>query len=348
VKKLIGLLPAHPSQIWILNTVADSLKYEYDFKWYIRDKDISCTLADELSLNYKIISRARRGLLGNFLELLENFFKVWSITRKEKIDLWISKYSAVHMVSKLLGNKSIFFVDDDYQLVPILYLLSCPCTDLTVIPEATSSGRFKKNMLRFNGLFELVYLSPGRFTPDISIFRHLGIPQTQRFCLIRLASLSAHHDIGATGVRKDLLRRVLKIADAEGIRAFITSEDQLPVEFDKYRLSIPLSRIHHALFFADFVLGDSQTMASEAVVLGTPAFRINSFVGKIGCINDLERKAPSYGYKPDEEDKLVTDLEDFIKALRAPQCSENTYANSLDYEDPLPVFCEAIHSLVEL
>ena len=48
--------------------------------------------------------------------------------------------------------------------------------------------------------------------------------------------------------------------------------------------------MHHALYFAQIYIGDSQTMAAEAAVLGTPSIRFNDFVGKLGYLEELEHK----------------------------------------------------------
>ena len=40
--------------------------------------------------------------------------------------------------------------------------------------------------------------------------------------------------------------------------------------------------------FASLYIGDSQTMAAEAGVLGTPFVRFNDFVGRIGYLRELE------------------------------------------------------------
>jgi len=344
--KTIGLLPAHPSQIWILRAIAAALKDSYSFRWYIRDKDISCTLADELGIEYEIISKAQKGLLGNFQEFTRNIFRVLSVTREAGIDLWISKYSAVHIAAKLLGRKSIFFVDDDYHIVPFLYNLSCPWADVVVLPETTSSGRFKKNLTRFVGVFELVYLHPDRFSPDMVIFDYLGIQRGNRYCIIRLAALSAHHDVGAKGLTHSMVERAIALAENYNVRVFITSENPIHGDLENYRLAIPLSLIHHALFFADFIVGDSQTMTSEAAVLGTPAFRINSFVGRIGCLADLEQRAPSYGYKPGMESQLLMDMEKHLQTH--DKNPKNTIVNTISgYEDPLRVLIDAVHELME-
>ena len=61
---------------------------------------------------------------------------------------------------------------------------------------------------------------------------------------------------------------------------YISSEKELPEELKEYKLPTPASAIHSVLAFADLYLGDSQTMATEAALLGTPAIRSNSFVGE--------------------------------------------------------------------
>lgn len=46
--------------------------------------------------------------------------------------------------------------------------------------------------------------------------------------------------------------------------------------------------MHHVMAFASLYVGDSQTMAAEAGVLGTPFVRFNDFVGRIGYLDELE------------------------------------------------------------
>ena len=53
----------------------------------------------------------------------------------------------------------------------------------------------------------------------------------------------------------------------------------MPDDLIKYKLPTPASSIHDVLSSADLYIGDSQTMAAEAALLGTPAIRSNSFVG---------------------------------------------------------------------
>ena len=60
--------------------------------------------------------------------------------------------------------------------------------------------------------------------------------------------------------------------------------------FEKYRIKINPLDMHHVMAFASLYIGDSQTMAAEAGVLGVPFVRFNDFVGRIGYLRELEDK----------------------------------------------------------
>lgn len=71
-------------------------------------------------------------------------------------------------------------------------------------------------------------------------------------------------------------------------RIYITSERPLEPQFEQYRIKINPLDMHHVMAFASLYIGDSQTMAAEAGVLGVPFVRFNDFVGRIGYLLELE------------------------------------------------------------
>ncbi|MHA1747273.1 MAG: DUF354 domain-containing protein, partial [Promethearchaeota archaeon] len=74
----------------------------------------------------------------------------------------------------------------------------------------------------------------------------------------------------------------------------------------KYRLNINPLHIHHVLAYAKLFIGDSQTMAAEAGVLGTPFIRFNDFAGRIGYLSELENKYKlGYSLRSNEIKKLL-------------------------------------------
>ena len=74
------------------------------------------------------------------------------------------------------------------------------------------------------------------------------------------------------------------------------------MQFEKYRIKINPLDMHHVMAFASLYIGDSQTMAAEAGVLGVPFVRFNDFVGRIGYLRELEDKYEfGYGIKASAE-----------------------------------------------
>ena len=77
------------------------------------------------------------------------------------------------------------------------------------------------------------------------------------------------------------------------------------------QLKISPEKIHHLLYFATMFVGDSQTMTSEAAVLGTPAIRCNSFVGRISYLEEEEHKyGLTFGFTPDKFDNLIIKIKE--------------------------------------
>lgn len=72
--------------------------------------------------------------------------------------------------------------------------------------------------------------------------------------------------------------------------------------------------MHSALFHADLYIGDSQTMAAEAAVLGTPSIRFNDFVGEISYLEELEHKYQlTFGIRTSDPGKLLNKISDILQ-----------------------------------
>jgi predicted glycosyltransferase len=59
-------------------------------------------------------------------------------------------------------------------------------------------------------------------------------------------------------------------------KVFISSESELPKEFDDYRLPTYPNRIHDVIAYASLVFGESSTMSEEAAMLGVPSVYLNN------------------------------------------------------------------------
>jgi predicted glycosyltransferase len=96
-------------------------------------------------------------------------------------------------------------------------------------------------------------------------------------------------------------------------KVFITTESQIDAEFEKYQLKISPEKIHSLLYYATMLIGDSQTMTSEAAVLGTTAIKCNSFAGKLSVPNELESEFNlCYSYQPDMIEDFFEKIEELL------------------------------------
>ena len=73
-------------------------------------------------------------------------------------------------------------------------------------------------------------------------------------------------------------------------RVLITSESELPKEFEKYRINIRPEKIHDLLYYSSMYVGEGATMATEAGILGTPSIYISSLTGTMGNFEELGEK----------------------------------------------------------
>lgn len=315
--------------------------------WIIRDKDGSAALASELGLSFETISTARTGLAGNAWELLANLPRSIRITRRHQVDLWFSKYGAANVAARLLGRKNVSFNDDDADVVPLIAYTSYPFANWILAPDCVRMGRFESKVKRYPGYHELFYLHPNRFRPDPNIRRELGVGVSEKFGIVRLSGLQAHHDVGIEGMRPELVRRIIQDF-AHDFRIFITSERPLAREFEPYRIAIPRARIHHALAYADFFAGDSQTMTAEAAVLGTPAFRINDFVGRISYLSELDRFGLSYGFRCDQSMEMIKCMETVLSEPNVRSTFERRRERMLQAKvDPVPFVAGRLRAMTE-
>ena len=94
---------------------------------------------------------------------------------------------------------------------------------------------------------------------------------------------------------------------------YITSERVIDTELEQYRISVNPVDIHHLMAFSSLFIGDSQTMAAEAAVLGVPFIRFNDFVGKISYLNELENHYNlGYGIDTHNLDQLFKKVQELL------------------------------------
>jgi predicted glycosyltransferase len=93
-------------------------------------------------------------------------------------------------------------------------------------------------------------------------------------------------------------------------KVLISAEGELPIELEKNRVTVSPELVHHLLYFAKLVIGESATMASESSTLGTPAIYISTSTR--GYTNEQEEK---YGLVNTYSDPATAQRDGLAKAL---------------------------------
>jgi len=311
-----------------------------------RDKDVTLPLLTAYGVRHQVVAPAGRTQAGRFRELLVREARLLALARGYRPELITGTSVHAARAAFLLRCRSAILNDDDAAAVPLFRWLAYPLASAIVTPTALAHEGWGPRHLLYPSYHALFYLHPNRFRPDRTVRGDLGIADVQPYAIVRLSALEAHHDRGVKGVSHAFLRALV---DGVGrrMRVFVSSEKPLAPEFERLRIDLRPERIHHALAGAEFFLGDSQTMTAEAAVLGTPAFRINDFVGRISYLRELEEYELAFGFRPGDEKAALETLERVLALPgRTTVFAARRHKLLAEKIDPVPWFVDAMEKLV--
>ena len=310
----------HPAHVhYFKNFIKEMKGRGHDFFITARDKEMAQYLLESENLDYTNRGKGKTSALGKIIYMLRADAFLLKHARKFKPDIFMgfaSFYTA--QVSTLLGKPSIVF--DDTENGKFQQMFYKPFANAILSPT-TFSKDFGKKHYKFNGYLELAYLHPKYFKPDFSQLDQLNIKKGEKFTICRFVSWQANHDYGHNGISMENKIKAVKEFAKHG-KVFITSENELPEELQEYRIKLAPEKIHHALYFASMLYGESATMASECAVLGTPAIYID---------ND------GRGYT-DEQESLYQMVFNFTESEEDQEKSINKGIKILQMEDAENVF----------
>jgi uncharacterized protein len=251
-------------------------------------------------------------LIGKVFKQLKYDKLMLNLVKKHNIEIGIGTSLTVAQVSRISKMKSFILDDDDAEVQPLFTKFVHPFADYLISPDVLNFERKKKNHFTYPGYHELAYLHPDRFTPDIKVLAESGISEGEDFFILRFNAFKAHHDYGIKGISDDNKHKLINLLKEKG-KVIITTEKDIEPEFKKYQLKISPEKVHSLLYYAKMFIGDSQTMTSEAAVLGTPAFRCNSFAGRISYLNEEEYKyGLTFGFKPSEFSFMLRVIKQYL------------------------------------
>lgn len=275
-----------------------------------QESGIITHLLDSYSIKYEIIGTKYYGLFGKLIGQIKYFFKYINIIKKHRIDAFIGLSPSAMLAAKYKSIPGILFDDDDSAVQPLTKYFTVPFADYIITPECLRHENYGLKHYLYKGYQELAYLAPNYFTPDASILKKYDL-EKESYVVLRFNEFKAHHDIGHGGISLETKRKLVEILSRK-YKVLITTEGELNREFGLYQMLIDPKDIHHVLAYAFMFVGDSQTMASEAAVLGTPSVRCNTFKDKISYLLELEKiYGLTYAFHPKEETEFLA----FINSL---------------------------------
>lgn len=304
----------HPGHVHLYKNLYFELKSKsHEVLVTVKDIPAAVRLLDQYEIPYIKFGKKGNGILAKALKQLQFNLEMFKLVREKRIAVGLGTSISIAHVSRFSGMTSVVFDDDDDRAQPLFTYFAHPFCHFLVSPDALKGKRRKKSTIYYSGYHELAYLHPKRFTPDETVLSEAGIKTGEKYFIMRFNAFKAHHDIGAQGLSLDNKRQLIDLLRPHG-KVFITTEKDIEPEFKKYQLNISPEKIHSLLYFATMFIGDSQTMTSEAAVLGTPALKCNSFAGRLSVPNELEQKYElCYSFLPKDFDSLLGKIDELLK-----------------------------------
>ena len=284
-------------------------------------------LLDMYKIPYIYLGEKKDNIVLKALEQLKYNITLLRIARRESCTIAVgSSVTLAHIavLSKLsLFRKHIHAIlldDDDDDVEPLYAKYAHPFAEVVLSPENTP--RVTPKVIYYPAYHELAYLHPKRYAPDSSVLNDAGIHyerdpmgnivNVEPYFVMRFNAFKAHHDVGVVGLTIENKRQMVHMLSQYG-KVFITTERNIDDEFLPYQLRVPQDKVHSLLYYATMFVGDSQTMTSEAAVLGTPSIRCNTFVGRIHYLEEEEhRYALTFGFRPENSEKMFARVEELL------------------------------------
>lgn len=259
------------------------MKHGHEVKILTTDKDVTLSLLDAYGFDYEIYRPHQKSIVAKMCGLISCTTKALAIARQFKPDILIAGTPYLAYVSKILRKPHIMLTDTDHA--NLVYWLTSPFTDVICTPSCFKGKINSKKHATYNGYEELAYLHPNYFEPDPTVLEEIGLNKNDKYTILRFVAWTASHDIGDYGFTDK--NKLVKMLERYG-KVFITSETKLPIDFEKYRITIPPHRIHHLMYYAGIFIGESASMAAESAILGTPAIFVST--SRRGYTDELESK----------------------------------------------------------
>ncbi len=265
----------HPAHVHFYKNAAWKLiERGHQILFTARDKDVTISLLEAYGFKYKILTKIGEGSFGLYREFIQREWELLKEIKEFKPDVMTELMGDfIAPLGFLLGIPTIVYTDSE----PVASALFTP---------TCFKDNIGKRQVRYAGYHELAYLAPDYFKPNPSVLRNINIDENEPYSVLRFVAWKASHDIGQKGFSTEIKRQVINTLEKYG-RVFISSEKPLSEEFEHLRITLPPHQVHDLMYYAQLLMGDGATMATEACILGTPAVRSSSMALNMGNFVEL-------------------------------------------------------------
>lgn len=294
----------HPAHVHLFKYFIEEMK-ERGYRVIVTAKEVHIimNLLEVYGIDYIKVGKKKDSLALKYVYELYHLLKVLFLVWKYQVNYGLGISMILPLLSKFSSMKVIALDDDDLKATPTFAkAISFASTILT--PSSLAFEDRGPRRICHPSFHELAYLHPNRFTPQESVLNEIGLTKGDPFFIMRFNVFKAHHDIGATGLNIDQKLQIIELLKPFG-KIFITTEREIEPEIKQYQLPVAPEKIHSLMYFATLFIGDSQTMISEAALLGTPAIKLNSFAGRLSVPNEIQNQyGLCYSFLPEQFEEM--------------------------------------------
>jgi predicted glycosyltransferase len=329
----------HPAHVhYFRNFIAEMQLRGHQFLITARDKEVTLDLLQRYNIPFHGRGKGGNGMLAKLAYMLYADIFLFRKALKFKPDLFLSFASTYAAHASFLCRKPHIALDDTEHARFELFLYT-PFTQVILTPDCFT-GELGKKQIRIRAFAEFLYLHRNRFCPDHSVRSFLNISPDEKLVLLRFISWKASHDIGQRGIPDNEKRLLVSRFKELGYAVRISAEGDLLPDLEPYRLKLPSDRIHDLIATSDLFIGESGTMSTEACLLGTPAFFVNSL--DAGVFQEEVKRGLLWHFKSGDGvcNKIIACIQQPRFRDQHQKAVADLHASKIDFTAFLLWFCE--------
>jgi hypothetical protein len=278
---------SHPAWAHQFHHIIDILKKRgHKVKVLVIKKDKNWEILDQYGIDYTIVGETTgKGKIDKAFILLVTTWRHLVEAIKFKADVLIGRPSPMMAITAFLTRKkNIVYSDTERSVESLFFTKLFSYKILTPMMYRKDLG---KKQMRVETFKELFYLHPNYFRPNPEDVRLVGLEPGEKFSFVRFVAWNASHDLGHKGFTNEQKMELIKHLEKYG-KVILSTEEDLPSEFDKYIKKVPHTKLHSVMSQAQLFVGEGLTMAFECNVMGVHAIFTSELSS--GAADEMEQR----------------------------------------------------------